>query len=70
MLGNRQEIAWLKSDFYRYEFRKILRWLIISISLVFILLAAIIYTIFFQPPVIYYANTVDGKILDMPTPRV
>lgn len=70
MLGSRQEIAWLQSNFYRDAFRKILRWLIISIVIIFLLIAAIVYCIFFQPTVYYYANTIDGKILDMPEPRI
>jgi hypothetical protein len=70
MLGQRHEIARLQSDFYRDQFRKILRWLIVSICIMFLLIAAIVYTIFFQPMVDYYANTSDGKILDMPKPRI
>lgn len=70
MLGQRHEIARLQSDFYRDQFRKILRWLIGSICIMFLLIAAIVYAIFFQPTVDYYANTSDGKILDMPKPRM
>lgn len=70
MLGPRHEIARLQSDFYRDQFRKILRWLTIAIGITFLLIAAILYDIFLYKPVVnYYANTIDGKILDMPLPR-
>lgn len=69
MLGPRHEIARLQSDFYRDQFRKILRWLVAAVAIIFILLALVVYTILFQPSVNYYANTLDGKILDMPTPQ-
>jgi hypothetical protein len=69
MLGQRHEIARLQSDLYRDAFRKTLRWLVISVFIMFALIAAIIYLIFFQPSVHYYANTIDGKIMDMPKPK-
>lgn len=65
MIGPRHEIARLQSDFYRDQFRKLLRWLIIAISLIFLLLFIIIYLILFQQPQKYYANTVDGKIIQL-----
>lgn len=69
MLGNRHEIARLQSDFYRDQFRKILRWLMVTVFIIFILIGVITYFVFFQPAVFYYANTVDGRILDMPQPK-
>jgi multisubunit Na+/H+ antiporter MnhB subunit len=66
MLGARHEIARLQSDFYRDQFRKILRWIMYAMVIIFLLIAAIIYFILFQPKQSYYANTVDGKILAMP----
>jgi hypothetical protein len=66
MLGSRHEIARLHSVFYRDQYRKILRLLIISIVIMFILLGTIFYLILFQPAQYYYANTSDGKILPMP----
>ena len=69
MLGPRNEIARMQSDFYRDKFRKILRWLIACVFIMFLLLAAIVYAIFSRPTINYYANTVDGKILDMPAPK-
>lgn len=69
MLGQRHEIAWLQSDFYRQQFQRVLKWLVVLVFIMFILIGAIIYYVLYQPTVHYYANTTDGKILDMPTPR-
>lgn len=70
MLGSRHEIARLQGDFYRDQFRKILRWLVITVGIIFLLIGAIFYNIFlFQPEARYYANTIDGRILNMPQPR-
>lgn len=66
MLGRRHEIARLQSDFYRDQFRKIMVWLIMSIFVMFMLLAFMIYLILSKPTPNFYANTTSGKILDMP----
>lgn len=63
MLGSRYQIARLQSDFYRDQFRKMLRWLIGLLIVIFILIAVVSYLILFQAPQHYYANTVSGKIL-------
>lgn len=70
MIAPRHEIARLQSDFYRDQFRKMLRWLVYSVFIIFILIAFIIYLILFQPPQTYYGNTSDGKILKMPPPQI
>lgn len=67
MRGPRHESARLQSDFFRVQFHKMMRWLLVSLFILFILLSATIYLIFFQPKVSYYANTIDGKILNMPS---
>ena len=66
MLGQRHEIAWLQSDFYRDQYRKILRWLIVSTFIMFALILANIYFVLFEPGERYYANTTEGRILPMP----
>lgn len=66
MIGRRNEIASLQSDFYRDQFRKILRWLMVCVFIIFILIAAIIYFTLFKPSQAYYANTIEGQILLMP----
>lgn len=66
MLGQRHETARLQSDFYRDQYRKVLRWLLGTVFIMFMLIAAIIYTMLFEPLQQYYANTTEGKILSMP----
>lgn len=65
MLGRRHEIARLQSDFYRYQFRRLLRWLLAACGVILLLILVIIYFILFQKPQKYYANTTEGKILEM-----
>lgn len=66
MLGRRSEIARLQSDFYRDQFRRMVRWLMMSVLLMLLLTAAIIYSILVQPARSYYANTAEGRIILMP----
>lgn len=67
MLAPRNQIARLQSDFYRDQFRRMLRWLIVSSVIMFALIAGVIYLLLFQAPQRYYANTTEGKILAMPS---
>ena len=67
MIGSRSEIARLQSDFYRDQFRKFVRWLLYSVVIIFILIATIVGFIIFQPPAKYYGNTIEGRILKMPS---
>lgn len=67
MIGSRSEIPRLQSDFYRDQFRKVVRWLMAAVVLMFVLIAIIIYCILVQPSQDYYANTVEGRILNMPS---
>ncbi|HEU5282017.1 MAG TPA: hypothetical protein VFU82_08580 [Gammaproteobacteria bacterium] len=66
MLGRRSEIARLQSDFYRDQFRRMVRWLLVSVVIMLLLTAAIIYSILVQPARSYYANTTEGRIMLMP----
>lgn len=66
MIGPRHEIARLQSDFYRDQYRKILKWLIAAVMIMFLLIATIIYLILFQPARHYFANTTEGRIIPMP----
>jgi hypothetical protein len=68
MQGSRDQIARLRSDFYRDQFRKILNWLFMCIFIIFALIATILYFIYFEPSRQYYGNTTDGKILPMGRP--
>lgn len=65
MLGKRHKIARLQSDFFRDQFRKMLKWLLGAVIIIFLLIGIIFYLILFQPPQRYYANTVEGKILNI-----
>ncbi len=65
MLGTRQEIARLHSDFYRDKYRKTLRRLIYSVCLIVLLICAIIYLILFRAPPNYYATTTEGQIIPL-----
>lgn len=66
MQGSRHQIARMQGDFYRDQYRKILRWVMALLAVMFLLIAAIIYSILVQPSQAYYGNTTDGKILPMP----
>lgn len=68
MLAKRHAIARLQSDFYRDQYRKMLRWLVAAILVMYLLLFAIAYLILFKPTPQYFANTTDGRILSMPPP--
>jgi hypothetical protein len=66
MTADRYAIPRLQSDFYRDQFRRILRWLMFSMATIIALILAIIYLLFLEPLTPYYANTSEGKILVMP----
>ena len=66
MIGDRSEIPRLQSDFYRDQYHKVVRWLMYSVVMMFILIAMIIYFILFQPQQKYYGNTMQGQVYDMP----
>ena len=66
MQGRRSQIASLQSNFYRDQFRKTLRWLMVTTVIIFLLLIAIVYKMFTRPKETYYANTTRGVIVSMP----
>lgn len=65
MLGTRQDIARLRSDFYRDKYRNTLRNLLFSVCLIVVLIGVIIYLILFRVPSVYYATTTEGQIIPM-----
>lgn len=69
MISARHENARLQSDFYRDQFRKISTWLVVSMLINIILIGVIIYYVLLKPAPVYYANTIAGKIMNMPRPR-
>lgn len=66
MISRWHENPRLQGDFYRDAYRKTLRWLYMSVLVIYFLLVAIIYFTLSQPKQYYYANTTDGLILPMP----
>ena len=62
-MSAKQPGAYLHSGFYRDCYRKLLRWLVISVVVILLLVVVLIYLLFSQAPTHYYANTVEGKIL-------
>ena len=65
MVGDRQRIARYHSDFYRDNYHKMLRWLLMSSFVMLLLIAAIIYSILSTHPSQYYASTTEGEIIPM-----
>jgi hypothetical protein len=68
MLGRRHQIARLQSDFYRDQFRKMIRRVMAVLVIIFVLVIMILYSLLFQSSSKYYANTVDGQVFLMPRP--
>lgn len=62
MIANRYEIPHFQSAFYRDQYHKILRMLILEALIMICLILAILYYIFFQPNVHYYITTTSGQI--------
>ena len=65
MLGTRYQVAKLHSLFYRDQFRRLVRWLFVELFIMAVLVAAILYYVFFPAHQMYYANTTDGRVLPM-----
>ena len=65
MLGQRYQIAHLQSNFYRNQFRRIIKWLFAELLIMILLALLILYHVFFPPRQAYYANTTDGRVLPM-----
>ena len=65
MIGGREKKARYASDFYRDNYHRMLRWLLITSFLMLVLIGAIIYFILFAPTSKYYATTTQGQIIPM-----
>ncbi len=66
MQGPRHEKAIMQSEFYRLQYHKVLRWLVYSMFIIFLLVAGIYYLLFVQPSQSYYGNTPEGRVIPMP----
>lgn len=65
MIGNRQEIARMQSDFYRDKYYNTLRALLASVCFIVLFICFIIYLVLFRDPPQYYATTVEGQIIPL-----
>lgn len=65
MIGNREDIPRLQSDFYRDNYHRMLRWLQRSIVVILLLILGILYKIIVIQPHQYYMTTTDGQIVKM-----
>jgi hypothetical protein len=63
MIGDRETIARLQSDFYRDSYYRIINWLYFEIVIMLLLIIAIIYHIIVHPEQHYYATTTQGQLL-------
>jgi hypothetical protein len=65
MIGQRHELARLQSDFYRDNYYKMLRAVLVSVIIIFLLIVAIIYFVLFNNPPQYYGTATTGQIIPM-----
>jgi len=65
MIGDRHEMPRYQSDFYRENYKKIVRWLFVSILMMLFLILVIIYFEFFVPTTKYYASTTTGQLIEL-----
>jgi hypothetical protein len=63
MIGKKNEIARMQSDFYRDAYKKILSWLLAEVVIMLMLIAVIIYYVFFPAPPQYYATSSAGQLI-------
>jgi hypothetical protein len=65
MVGQKYEIARMRAELHRDNYRQLLRVLIFLNVLTLILIASIIYVVFFHPMPTYYATTSKGLVLPL-----
>jgi hypothetical protein len=65
MVGQKYEIARMRAELHRDNYRQLLRVLIGLNVLTLLLIVAIIYVIFFQPDPTYYATTTTGFVIPL-----
>lgn len=69
MVGQKYEIARMRAELHRDNYRQLLRVLIFLNIATLVLIAAIIYIVFFQPAPTYYATTATGLVLPLGAPQ-
>ena len=65
MRSSGKQSARLKSDFYRDSYHKLLHFVIVEIMIMLLLILTIIYLVFFQDPLQYYATTTNGLVIPL-----
>jgi hypothetical protein len=65
MIGRKHQLARLQSDFYRDNYYKMLRGIMVSAVVIFLLIIAIIYYVLFTAPPQYYGTATSGQIIPM-----
>ncbi|MBV8801696.1 MAG: hypothetical protein JO131_01785 [Gammaproteobacteria bacterium] len=65
MIGKRYEQPKFYSDFYRMQYHKMLRRLIILSVVILLLTLGIMYYLFYPEAPRYYASTTTGQIIPM-----
>lgn len=69
MVGQKYEIARMRAELHRDNYRQLLRVLIFLNAFTLVLLLGIIYVVFFHPKPTYYATTSTGLVLPLGAPR-
>lgn len=65
MIGKKYEVARLRAELHRDNYRKMLRALVFFNGVALFLIISIIYVIFFQPLPTYYATTSQGLVIPL-----
>jgi hypothetical protein len=65
MIGKRYEQPRYQSDFFRYQYHKMLRLVNIVSFIILLQVLVIIYYLFNPDPSHYYASTTTGQIISM-----
>lgn len=69
MVGQKYAIARMRAELHRDNYRQLLRFLIILNAITLVLIAGILYIVFFHPTPTYYATTSTGLVLPLGVPQ-
>ena len=65
MIGDKEQIARLQSDFYRDSYYKVIKWFYIEAVIMILLILAILYHIIIHPEQRFYATTTNGQLIHL-----
>jgi hypothetical protein len=68
MIGNRHQLVYFQSDFYRDCYHHVLHFLLFEVAVILCLILSIGYVLFKEPPATYYASTSEGKVIPIVAP--